>query len=95
MLLLKYVILYTEHMFYFKIKGAFLLFMKKSNITSNPDMNNQFTSSKNSSKVNSHYKKEINLVETLKKAKEKDQGSILTLINKYYPLVDKYRIYIN
>ncbi|MCD2502297.1 sigma-70 family RNA polymerase sigma factor [Clostridium sp. NSJ-145] len=64
--------------------------MKKSNIISNLDMNNQFTSSKNSPKVNSHYKKEINLVETLKKAKEKDQGSILTLINKYYPLVDKY-----
>ena len=37
---------------------------------------------------------EFNLSETVKKAKEKDKDSILTLINKYSPLVDKYsRIY--
>ena len=37
---------------------------------------------------------EFNLSEIVKKAKEKDQDSMLTLINKYSPLVDKYsRIY--
>ena len=37
---------------------------------------------------------EFNLSETVKKAKEKDQDSMLTLINKYSPLVDKCsRIY--
>lgn len=37
---------------------------------------------------------EFNLSEIVKKAKEKDKDSILTLINKYSPLVDKYsRIY--
>lgn len=32
---------------------------------------------------------QIDLVETLKRAKEKDQDAMLTLINKYSPLVDK------
>ena len=37
---------------------------------------------------------EFNLSEIVKKAKEKDKDSMLTLINKYSPLVDKYsRIY--
>ena len=37
---------------------------------------------------------EFNLSEIVKKAKEKDQDSMLTLIKKYSPLVDKYsRIY--
>lgn len=68
--------------------------MKNSNITSNSDMKPEFILSKSLSKNNPHYKKEINLIETLKKAKEKDQDSILTLINKYSPLVGKYsRIY--
>ncbi len=39
-------------------------------------------------------KESIDLVEALKKAKEKDQYATLTLINKYSPLIDKHsRIY--
>ncbi len=49
---------------------------------------------KSSPKETSYFKKSINLAETLKKAKEKDQDAVLNLINKYSPLVDKYsRIY--
>lgn len=43
---------------------------------------------------NPHLRNTINLTETLKQAKEKDQDATLKLINKYSPLVDKYsRIY--
>ena len=55
-----------------------------------PNTNNLQKQPNNSSNKNSYTKNNINLSETLKKAKEKDPDAILTLINKYSPLVHKY-----
>lgn len=52
------------------------------------------TSKTNISSSKNPHLKNINLTEALKQAKEKDQDATLTLINKYFPLIDKYsRIY--
>lgn len=49
---------------------------------------------KSNTSNNPKFKKELNLAEVLKKAKDKDEIAIVNLIKKYDPLVNKYsRIY--